>query len=153
MRIKGDTESGVWHQGLLKETMDPVFDTPGDEFACPNGTCRTKDIHSIGVVAKAKFVSSGQGNFTGVFGADADYGLVRLSVATPPDPNTKILKPGMGLKFLRDGVDSANLLAMYSVDGQPSWNFFENDWNTIIPTPSQDFLPVNKVFATATKYT
>lgn len=59
----------------------------------------------------------------------------------------------MGLKFLRDGVDSANLVAMFSVDGQPSWNFFENDWTTIIPTPSPAFDPINKVFATASQYT
>ena len=39
----------------------------------------------------------------------------------------------MGLKFLRDGVDSANLVAMYSVDGQESWNFFKNDFSNHIP--------------------
>lgn len=47
------------------------------------------------------------------------------------------MAPGLGLKFLRDGVDSANLVAMYSVDGQPDdWNFFANDWSNWISTPS-----------------
>lgn len=36
----------------------------------------------------------------------------------------------MGLKFLRDGVDSSNHVAMFSVNGQPGdWNFFSNDFN------------------------
>ena len=34
-------------------------------------------------------------------------------------------RPGMGLKFLRDGRDSANLVAMVSLSGQQSWNFLE----------------------------
>jgi hypothetical protein len=38
----------------------------------------------------------------------------------------------MGLKFLRDGVDSANLVAMYSVDGQDTFNFFANDFKNHI---------------------
>jgi hypothetical protein len=94
--------------------MDPVFDTVGDELECySDGTCRHKAVHSIGCVAKAKFVSSGAGNFTGIFSADADYGFVRLSVGSAPDESSGILVPGMGIKFLRDGVDSANLVAMY----------------------------------------
>jgi hypothetical protein len=33
----------------------------------------------------------------------------------------------MGLKFLRDGIDSANLVSMWSVAGQANdWNFFSN---------------------------
>jgi len=39
----------------------------------------------------------------------------------------------MGLKFLRDNVDSANLVAMYSVDGQDTFNFFANDFKNHIP--------------------
>ena len=34
--------------------------------------------------------------------------------------------PGIGIKLLRDGVDSADLVATYSFDGQNSLNFFEN---------------------------
>lgn len=56
-----------------------------------------------------------------------------MSVASPPDPEVLNLRPGMGLKILRDGMDSANLVAMYSVAGQASWNFFENDFSNFIP--------------------
>lgn len=133
--------------------MDEVFNSPGDEFPCYWNGCRNKDIHSLGNVAKVKFAANGNGNFTGIFGASADYGFMRLSVAAgEPNANTLNLKPGMGLKFLRDGVDSANLVSMYSVDGQPSFNFFENDWTTIIPTASLALYPVAAKFYTATKY-
>lgn len=38
----------------------------------------------------------------------------------------------MGLKFLRDSKPSASLVAMYSVEGQASWNFFKNDFSNHI---------------------
>ena len=51
---------------------------------------------------------------------------MRLSAAAEPT-DSQPLAPGMGLKFLRDGQDSANLVAVYSVDGQgDNWNFFAN---------------------------
>ena len=59
----------------------------------------------------------------------------------------------MGLKFFRDGVDSANLVAMYSVDGQPSYDYFENHWsNHVPPVQSAYLIPLAEVFATATDY-
>lgn len=59
----------------------------------------------------------------------------------------------MGLKFLRDGEDSANLVAMYCLDGQSSWNFFEHDWSEGVPDPEDWSLKLlaNR-FATNTKY-
>jgi hypothetical protein len=59
----------------------------------------------------------------------------------------------MGLKFLRDGMDSASLVAMYSVDGQDSWNFFKNDFSNHIPAVSSASLfPVAAKFSTVTDY-
>ena len=60
----------------------------------------------------------------------------------------------MGLKFLRDGQDSANLVAMYSVDGQPgNWNFFGNDFTNHIKDPKSSALKVlGAWFATATNH-
>ena len=59
----------------------------------------------------------------------------------------------MGLKFLRDGMDSASLVAMYSVDGQPSWNFFLNDFSNHIPAiSSAALLPVGLKFSTVTPW-
>ena len=65
----------------------------------------------------------------------ADTGFVRLSTAAPVITSTPTMIPGMGVKLLRDGIDSANFPAMYSVDGQNSLNFFANDFSNHIPTP------------------
>ena len=111
-------EEGNWQNapGVLTESMAPTFTTPGDEMPCDASGCRTKDIHSVGTIASVKLVSNGDHPFTGIF-KGADYGIVRHSTATAYNPAVKLLKPGLGLKFLRDGVDSANLVSMYSVDG------------------------------------
>jgi len=60
----------------------------------------------------------------------------------------------MGLKFLRNGMDSANLVAMYSVNGQPDeWNFFANDFTNHIQSASGVALKlVAAKFATETSY-
>lgn len=59
----------------------------------------------------------------------------------------------MGLKFLRDGIDSANLVAMNSVDGQKSWNFFENSFTTQIGAANSTPLKLLAAkFAMATKF-
>ena len=36
------------------------------------------------------------------------------------------------MKLLRDGMYSANLITMFSFDGQKSMNFFKNRWVTIL---------------------
>jgi hypothetical protein len=59
----------------------------------------------------------------------------------------------MGLKFLRNGVPSANLVAMYSVNGQQSWNFFANKFsNHISPASGAALGAVAKKFSSATPY-
>lgn len=60
----------------------------------------------------------------------------------------------MGLKFLRDGKDSANLVAMYKLEGQDNdGNFFSHDFNTNVPSPTSTALKVAAAkFATATMY-
>lgn len=59
----------------------------------------------------------------------------------------------MGLKFLRDKVPSANLVAMYSVNGQASWNFFKNKFsNHIGPVVGSATAVLAKKFSTGTPY-
>mmetsp|Transcript_5 Transcript_5/g.12 ORF Transcript_5/g.12 Transcript_5/m.12 type:complete len:93 (-) Transcript_5:448-726(-) len=63
------------------------------------------------------------------------------------------MAPGMGVKFLRDGADSANFVAMYSVDGQDSLNWFANDFENHIPDATSIALkPLESRFSTATKW-
>lgn len=136
---------------IFIEEMSPTFNTKGD--AMKPGMLwghRTKLIHSVGTVGKVKFVPVAGNQFTGVL-RGADYGLIRLSSAAKPSAD-KPLGPGMGLKFLRDGIDSANLVAMFSVDGQPGdWDFFSHDFTTTIgPSDDSALKLVARKFATFT---
>ena len=77
---------------------------------------RNKTIHCVGAVAKLTWQSVGDHPYTGMF-KGADTGFVRFSTAGPVDTSGPSMIPGMGVKLLRDGIDSANFPAMYSVDG------------------------------------
>jgi len=50
--------------------------------------------------------------------------------ATLSPPN---VTPGLTLKFMRDGVKSANIFAMISLEGQSSFNLFEHDLTNHVP--------------------
>mmetsp|Transcript_9411 Transcript_9411/g.11525 ORF Transcript_9411/g.11525 Transcript_9411/m.11525 type:complete len:86 (-) Transcript_9411:493-750(-) len=81
----------------------------------------------------------------------ADAGYVRFSVAKPVNPIWPNMAPGMGVKLLRDGADSANFVAMYSVDGQDDLNFFANDFvNHIEAAKFKGLRPLEQHFASAT---
>ena len=116
---------------MFNESIEPTFSSPGDAMPVnKTGHARVKYVHSQGVAGKAKFVPKGHSNYTGVL-AQADYGIVRLSSGGAPSIDPKApspLAPAISLKWLRDGVDSANLVTLYSAQGQPgNWNFFAND--------------------------
>ena len=102
--------------GIFTESMMPTMTTVGDEMPKATFGTRSKYIHTQGAIATVKLTNIGQHPFTGIF-EGADHGVVRMSVAEQPDTTYLNLKPGIGLKFLRDGIDSASLVAMYSVDG------------------------------------
>jgi len=70
----------------------------------------------------------------------ADYGIIRLSSAGHPSKAN--IAPGFGLKFLRDGRDSANLVAMYDLAGQSDFNFFANSFTTHIGPATGPVMPL-----------
>ena len=111
---------------------------------------RKKLIHSVGVVGKVEWKSIGSHPYTGVF-TGAQHCLIRMSLASQPDPEVKKTTPGFGLKFLRDGMDSGNFVAMDSVEGQESWNYFMKNFSNHISNPSSAMNPLAVKFATATK--
>ena len=135
--------------------MCPTLRAPGDELPWEEGWLedgtRYKYIHTVGAVGRVQWRDRGGHPYTGIF-AGASSGFVRLSLANEPSPPAPGTAPGMGLKFLRDGRDSANLVAMYSVDGQDSWNFFKNNFTNHIAAGSLALLPVSVKFSKATNY-
>ena len=120
-QITADSSSGNWHSYQHFE-VEPraCFDEQGDEF-----DCRKKTFHGVGNVAKATWVSLGDHPYTGMF-RGGDTGFVRLSSTFEVDNANQHMAPGIGIKFLRDGIDSANIIAEFCMDGQDSLNFFEH---------------------------
>ena len=146
--------------GLFVESMLPTLQWQGDTFESGIFGPRSKYIHSVGNVGKVKFVPvENNEGYTGIF-EGADQGFIRLSLAKKPDTSKKTaaeaynnFAPGIALKFLRDGVESASMVAMYSVEGQDSWNFFKNDFTNHIPgTDDTALVILSKKFATGTPF-
>jgi len=155
-----DTSEAPWFSkkelvGLFSEDMCPVFRTVGDMLPWEEGYFsdgwRYKYIHTVGAVGKVEWKNLGGHDYTGVFEGNS-HGIVRFSLAKEPSSSSLNTAPGMGLKLLRSGMDSANLVAMYSVDGQESWNFFKNDFTNHIPNGGPALLPLEVKFSGATKF-
>jgi hypothetical protein len=147
---------------LFIESMDTTFDTVADDLPMQGlgGLWhRTKLIHSVGAIAKVRWESNDNSTalgYTGIF-KGAENGFVRMSAAKKPEPATaRSFVPGVGIKFLRSGVKSANFVAMDSLRGQPSWNFFAHDLTNHAPNlPNSAGFAEKKLkstFATASHY-
>ena len=92
---------------------------PPDETS-PTGV-RRKVVHTTGPACKVRLEASPAHIFTGGF-SKAEHMILRFSM--PVEPTEDNINPSMGLKWLRDGIDSANVFGMNNVNGQSSWNFF-----------------------------
>ena len=137
--------------------LTKTFRHRGDELPRDPFGERKKLIHSVGVVGKVKFISDGNHPYTGIF-KGADYGVIRLSTMYKPSP-TQPMVPGFGLKFLRSGQESANIVAMgrsTGWGGQPGdWNFFSRTQSNHIVNmgldSETDYLRAQK-FSEGSKY-
>lgn len=124
-KVTEDTSSGGWTTvAVLFTDTKKTFDTPGDEFYCDGDKCRKRTLHNVGSVAKMKWVDLGGHSYTGLF-KGGEAGLVRFSTG-PTGSNS--MTAGIGVKFLRDGVDSGNFVAMESLNAQSSFDFFQEDF-------------------------
>jgi len=127
-----DATGGLFNFGKFAfESMDATFDTVQD-FELPNG--RQKLIHARGSVAAVKFVptAAAKSKYTGLF-KGADSCVARLSTAAKPEDDK--MAPGMALKCFRNWKQSGNIISMFSLDGQSSWDYFENEFTNIIEGP------------------
>ena len=118
---------------IFLESVKTTFDNVADML--PAG--RVKYIHSVGAVATVELVPSGTPHpFTGLFASGAKHGLLRLSSATPPAADAgSFIAPGLGLKLLRDGVPSGNLVAMPGLDGQADFNVLSLNYSNHVAYP------------------
>lgn len=111
---------------LFVQDNSITFKHRGDVF--PLG--RNKLVHTNGVISKAEFKITNKNKYTGLFRSESSSLLLRLSAAKPYNPKKSTadeayrnFAPGIALKFLIDGRNSENLVAMFDTMGQKSWNF------------------------------
>ena len=79
-----------------------------DEMPGGSRNKRNKLVHQQGLVAKAKFVPTDDTPYTGIF-EGANSVIIRMSETDLiADGISEAANPSIALKFLRDGIHSAN---------------------------------------------
>ncbi|HYE00055.1 MAG TPA: hypothetical protein VEH84_11780 [Alphaproteobacteria bacterium] len=113
--------------GLILAGMASKMDLLADQ--APPGW--RKPIHARGSVAAVRFVAEPETPFTGLF-RGAECGLIRLSLTGAPEKRG--VAPGLALKLFVDGRPSANMSALFRLDGQGAdHNYFANEFSNIVP--------------------
>jgi len=140
--IDANKKSAPWPStletsALFLESMDTTFDFEGDDFPTQGliiKTLRKKLIHSVGAVVETRYVSLNS-TYSGLYGSGCSNALLRFSIAVQAKTTGEedAFTPGIAIKFLRSGVPSANIFAMYSLMGQPGFNFFKHDLSSHVP--------------------
>lgn len=157
-RVTANETSAAWPTPaevgkVLVESMQPTVSYVSDEL--PEG--RTKVIHSVAVMAQARWVAFA-GNYTGILGQGADNLLLRFSSAG--EPNTTLegpaaaFVPAVAIKALIDGEPSQNLFAMHSTGAKlfnPNWDFFARQLSTHASGTGATG-PIGPKFATVSKW-
>lgn len=113
-------------RSILFDDFSPTVDHISDLIPYKH----EKRIHSVGAAATMKFDSNGKHEYTGMF-QGTPHAIVRLSSARAYSHSGGPI-PGLGVKFFRDGIPSANFVAMHSVDPQESGNFFHHEFSNHI---------------------
>jgi hypothetical protein len=93
---------------------------------------RLKYVHSVGAVGQVVWTPVAGHTYTGIFASGSKKAFIRFSPAKAIESN--LIVPGFAIKFLRSKVHSGNFMAMPSLDGQASFNFFEKNF-TNHPAP------------------
>jgi len=84
-------------------------------------------IHTQGLVAKVQWIPvNNEEGYTGIYEEGSDAMILRLSQTANLTSYTKGLTPSLALKFLINGKESDNIVAMNDFNpNEGSWNFFE----------------------------
>lgn len=127
--------------GILQESIQTTFEDMWDYM--PSG--RVKYIHSVGMVCVVDMTITST-KYTGIFQQGSAYGFFRLGSAADVTDSSGTT-PGIGMKFMRSGVPSANFVLLHSLDPVSDYNMFGyNQSNHISP-------PTGATAILATKFT
>lgn len=117
----------VVHQ-MVTESMRTTMDMHRDVL--PKG--RSKVIHAQGVHCKFD-LKIDNSPYTGIFSAGTKAGIIRMGSGTSLKQD---IFPGIGVKFFRSGVHSANFVALRATGPGGSMDFFNGDIsNHVAPPP------------------
>ena len=97
---------------------------------------RKKLVHQQGLVAKAEYTATAAGKiYSGIFSSGDDSAIIRLSDADLHVPGVSPgWNPSFAIKFLRDGMASANQFGMIQFEHiEDNWDFFGNDFQSHLP--------------------
>eukprot|EP00441_Pelagodinium_beii_P045184 CAMPEP_0197625496 /NCGR_PEP_ID=MMETSP1338-20131121/4852_1 /TAXON_ID=43686 ORGANISM="Pelagodinium beii, Strain RCC1491" /NCGR_SAMPLE_ID=MMETSP1338 /ASSEMBLY_ACC=CAM_ASM_000754 /LENGTH=389 /DNA_ID=CAMNT_0043195923 /DNA_START=24 /DNA_END=1193 /DNA_ORIENTATION=+ len=120
--------TGVVSQ-ILGESMRTTLDNHRDVL--PNG--RTKVIHTQGVHCQFQLDIVPDSKLTGIFEPGTRKGLIRMGSGTS---RTLSFFPGMGIKFFRSGVHSANFVALRATGPGGSNDFFNGTLSNHVAPPA-----------------
>mmetsp|Transcript_23977 Transcript_23977/g.58038 ORF Transcript_23977/g.58038 Transcript_23977/m.58038 type:complete len:450 (+) Transcript_23977:2-1351(+) len=133
-KVTADKTTGKYPNlaGIFAESVMTSFDNFREEM--PAG--RVKYIHSIGAMCQIKTKIASDSPFTGLLEANAQIsGMVRMGGAAPLS-KTGIV-PGIGWKFYRTGVVSADFVSLWKLTGTgASFDFFAVNQTNHVPKPS-----------------
>jgi len=169
--VTGNTKSNSYpskaqQAELFIESMDLSFNTVADDMPKQflGLQTRMKLVHSVGAVGVVNWAPvPNRLNYTGIFASGARNAIIRFSSGAQPIRNGTSFGvggfvPGIAIKFLRNGVHSANLFSLNSVGlaGQTDCNFFAHDWSNHAPELSSSapfaLKLVRSTFAKASDY-
>ena len=109
---------------LTTDEFSPTFERFRDDLPYTHA----KRIRSVGGVGLVTWHPSTDPHpYTGLFQTGTPHALLRLSYTSENDESGTT--PGLSLKLFRDGMPSSNILAMESLAGQTSGNFFQYDFS------------------------
>jgi len=115
---------------ILTQSMISTFDNVRETMA----EGRVKVIHGNGAVLQFDLTMQSNSNYTGILAPGTHRGIMRLGSAMPPESGTF---PGIGIKFLRSGIHSANMVALrQNGDESGQIHFFEEPLTNHVAPPS-----------------
>jgi hypothetical protein len=97
---------------LFSQDMNHSYDIVSDTMPIN----RKKVTHPVGCVSKLELIAHPDSPYTGVF-RGAKHVIQRVSDTVKSVPHVAKTVPGHAVKIFRDGMYSANYVAMFSFDG------------------------------------
>lgn len=140
---------GAEFKKMFNEDCNMQFDTVSDTM--PYNIM--KRMFPRGVTTLVEFIPTANNHYTGVF-KGAKNAVMRISEFTLTTPELPKTSPCGDIKFLRDGMSSANIHTAFATDGQPSFNYFKNRWTNVLRNSENECTreTLEKWQATATDY-